>query len=128
MVSELRPISILRLPGKILEHLIHDDYYEHLTAENLLSNNQFGFQPNRSTSDAIAQLIYYIGMGFNNSLCTVATFIDFAKAFDTLNHSVLIEKIKNTGMADHSIRWFQSYLEGRKQRTKVNTSTRGNLY
>ena len=51
---------------------------------------------------------------------TVATFIDFAKAFDTLNHSVPIEKIKNTGMAGHSIRWFQSYLEGRKQRTKVN--------
>ena len=87
MVSELRPISILPLPGKILEHLIHDDYYENLTAENLLSNNQFGFQPSRCTSDAIAQLIYYIGMGFNNSLCTVATFIDFAKAFDTLNHT-----------------------------------------
>lgn len=88
-VSDLRPISLLPLPGKILEKFIHNDLMTYLNNHNLLSDSQFGFRPALSTTDAIATLIDDIGLNYNNSMLTLTTYIHFSKAFDTLNHEIL---------------------------------------
>lgn len=119
-VSDLRPISLLLLPGKILEKFIHDCLMEHLLYHNLLSDNQYGFQPGISTSDAIATLIDDVGLNVNNNKLTVATFIDFSKAFDTLDHGILLSRIESLHPHPLTYKWFQSYLEDRKQKTLIN--------
>lgn len=81
-VTDLRPISLLPLPGKILEHLLHEQLMAYLTFNQLLSINQFGFRPGVSTIDAICTLLADVGLNMNLGKLTIATFIDFSKAFD----------------------------------------------
>lgn len=84
-VSDLRPISLLPLPGKVLERFIHRNLMNHLESNKSISDFQFGFRPALSTTDAITTLIDDTGINLNNNKLTLATFIDFQKAFDTLN-------------------------------------------
>lgn len=89
-VSDLRPISLLPIPGKVLEHIIHHSLMNYLESCKILSRRQFGFRPGLSTVDAISTLIDDIGFNLNNKELTLATFIDFQKAFDTLDHNIII--------------------------------------
>lgn len=90
LVSDLRPISLLSLPGKILETFIHRNYREYLEFFKILSDRQFGFCPALSTIDTIFTLINDKGSNLNNGKLTLTTFIDFGKAFDTLDHLILM--------------------------------------
>lgn len=81
-VSDLCPISLLPLPGKVL--------MSHLEINKLLSRRQFGFRPGLSTIDAIDTLIDDIGLSLNGNDVTIATFIDFKKALDTLDHNLIL--------------------------------------
>lgn len=99
-VTDLRPISLLHLPGKVIEHIIHDQLMFHLLSINHLSPNQFRFRPNLSTCDAIVTLMDDTGFNLNNSQLTIETFIDFSKAFDTLDRSqtTLFNNCRSTEM------------------------------
>lgn len=119
-VSDLRPISLLPLPGKLLEKYIHSFILDHLEFNKYFSNTQFGFRPGRSTTDAITTLIDDIGINLNNKQLTLATFIDFCKAFDTLNHNILLNRLKTLNFNEKIINWFDSYLSGRQQKTFIN--------
>lgn len=114
-VSDLRPISLLPLPGKILERSVHANLLTYLEQHNLLSRWQFGFRPGLSTTDAIATLVDDVGHNLNNRLLTIATFIDFRKAFDTLDHSLIIERISSLNPTHATLSWFRSYLSNRSQ-------------
>lgn len=93
-VTDLRPISLLPLPGKILEHFVHTNLLTYLERHDLLTRKQFGFRPGLSTTDAIATFVDDVGLNLNNRHYTLATFIDFCKAFDTLDHALIISRIK----------------------------------
>lgn len=119
-ITDLRPISLLPLPGKVLEHIIHDWLMSFLHEIKLHSDKQFGFRPGVSTVDAIATLIEDIGFNLNDNKLTIATFIDFRKAFDTLNHNILLNKLVDVTNNSITLKGFKSYLTNRSQHTFLN--------
>ena len=85
-MSNYRPNSILPAISKILERIIYNRVYEHLLANNLLYEKQFGFQKGLSTDHTILQLINDILKSFHKGQFTIGVFINLSKAFDTVDH------------------------------------------
>ena len=118
--DELRPISILPLPGKLMEQIIHDQIKEHLEFINFFANQQNGFRSGRSTTKAMTEVIDEILNNMNNRDFTLALYLDFKKAFDTIDHKILLEKLKNAGLGLNLCQLIKNYLTNRTQRTKIN--------
>jgi len=120
--SNYRPISTLPILSKIFEKLMHKQLLSFLSCNNILSPCQFGFRSNSSTSDAILEFLDNAAniLDRKNSLLTV--FLDFSKAFDTVNHKILLDKLCHVGVRGMVLEWFRSYLSGRKQYVSVNGS------
>ena len=97
-INNYRPISLLPLPGKIAERIVHTAIYEHIELHDLLNKFQGGFRKNHSTISTIADLIDDLATNINNRDHSMAIFIDFSKAFDTVNHTILIKKLKYFGL------------------------------
>ena len=87
-------ISLLITLSKILEKLIHKRVYNHLEENNLIYNSQYGFRPKHSCENAVEELLSVILKGQENNKSTVAVFLDLSKAFDTLSHPVLLQKLE----------------------------------
>ena len=119
-VSNYRPVSLLPLPGKLLEKIVHRGITNYLESNKILSNNQSGFRKNYSTTKSIVDLNDIIFENMNNSLITAAVFIDLRKAFDTVDHAILLKKIEKMGIKENLFSWCVNYLSNRKQRTLVN--------
>jgi len=115
LTSNYRPISILPCFSKILERVMYNRIYNYLTTNNILYNKQFGFQKQHSTEHAIIQLTNEISNSFEQNLLTLGVFIDLSKAFDTVDHSILITKLYHYGIKGKALTWFKSYLEYRSQ-------------
>ena len=92
-VSNYRPISLLPTFSKIFEKVVYKQLYNYLTLNNILSKKQFGFQPHISTQHALIDIINYISESFNENKFVVACLLDLSKAFDLINHDILIEKL-----------------------------------
>ena len=95
----------------------------HIERNHLLESNQGGFRKNHSTMDTIAKFTNYLFYGINNKETTVACFIDLAKAFDTVNHKILIKKLEHLGITGNLNKFFENYLTNRKQRTTIDSKT-----
>ena len=119
-VSNYRPISLLPIPGKILEKIVHSKLLQFFDENNTLCDQQNGFRPNRSTMDSIVNLTNDIFTSINNGDVTLAAFVDFKKAFDTVNHNILLEKLNYMGVRRQTLKWIKSYLDNRVQRTISN--------
>ena len=119
-VSNLRPVSLLPLIGKLLERVVHKRLLKYLEENNLLDAKQGGFRPGHSTVDTIVQFTNDLYKGINENKGTVACFVDLKKAFDTVNHNILINKLALLGLSNSIILWVQSYLKNRTQRTLAN--------
>ena len=124
-VSNYRPVSLLPIPGKILEKLIHNHMMEYFENNKILSEYQFGFRKNHSTIDSIATLTDNILKSVNEGKVTLAAFIDFKKAFDTVNHNILLEKLYYLGIKGSLLTWIKNYLTNRVQRTICNGKLSG---
>ena len=122
-VGNYRPVSLLPLPSKIIERVVHNRLYKHLEDLNLLDKNQGGFRKNQSTVNTISKLTGKIFDGINNRNMTIACFIDMAKAFDTVNHNILLQKLNKLGIRRNTRRWLENYLTNRKQCTMANGTT-----
>ena len=121
-VQNYRPISLLPLPGKVLEKLVHHQLSDHFETESLLAEEQYGFRKNHSTIHAIAQVTNFINKKLDARLPTAAVFIDFRKAFDCVQHPMLIKKLRDMGLSETVINWVTSYLSNRKQRVYANNT------
>ena len=119
-VNNLRPVSLLPLPGKLAERIMHTHIATFIEERELLNQNQGGFRKNKSTISTTAKFTDDLLVGINENQYTVATFIDLKKAFDTINHSILIKKLPNFGLNNNIIRWVKNYLTNRKQKCTVN--------
>ena len=98
-MSDLRPISLLPITGKILEKFIHKQTNSFLEGNRLLNPKQSGFRKNRSTQDAVLDLNNTIFESLNNGKYTGAVYIDYKKAFDTISHTKLLDKLPNYGFS-----------------------------
>ena len=114
-VKNYRPISVLPCFSKILERIMYNKLYKHLQDNNILYPKQFGFQKFHSTDYAIVQLTDQILDTFEENKFTLGIFIDLSKAFDTVNHDIMLEKLKLYGVQNCYLNWFKSYLSQRKQ-------------
>lgn len=123
IVNNFRPISLLPLLSKIIESLIKTRIITFLDNNQILYKNQFGFRPGRSTSDAILHFVDDVSTAFNDKLYTVAVFLDFSKAFDTVNKNIMIQKLDRLGIRDIPNAFFKSYLTDRRMYVDVNNCT-----
>ena len=121
-VNNYRPISLLPIPGKLIEKVIHMQIDQFLEDQGTLADTQYGFRKNRSTTHAISELTDDINNNLNNGKKTAAIFIDFKKAFDCVQHDILINKLRDIGFNESALSWTADYLQERKQRVKVNGS------
>ena len=96
----------------ILEALVHDQLYTHIESNNLLNNRQYGFRKNISTSMALATLLDDLALNLNDNTPPppTAVFIDLKKAFDTLNHEILLNKLTSHGIVGKPLLWIKDYL------------------
>ena len=120
MVNNWRPISIIPLVGKLMEKLCNSLLTKHLDLHNLLCKEQYGFRPKRSTSTAIFNFLKNIVEDINNHKIVGTMYLDFSKAFDSINHSRLLDKLKDMGIPLKLHSWISSYLKNRKIKTKLN--------
>ena len=120
--SNYRPISVLPTISKLLEKAVHMQLYSYLRDNNLLSQKQFGFRLNSSTVTASAMFTDKTLSAMDKGQLTGAVFIDLTKAFDTVNHSILLSKLCSLGVLNDSpaYNWFESYLSNRCQVTVCN--------
>ncbi|CAB0041140.1 unnamed protein product [Trichogramma brassicae] len=117
--SDTRPIAQLPEMAKVLERIVHGQFLSHLTANGLLDAHQFGFRPGRSTQTAILDLTESIRQAIDKRKVSMIVSFDFSKAFDTIPHSLLIEKLRRIGCAPPTLGWFVSYLTGRSQAIRL---------
>ena len=120
--SNYRPISVLPTISKLLEKTVHMQLYSYLCDNNLLSQKQSGFRLNSSAVTASAMFTDKILSAMDKGELTGAVFIDLTKAFDTVNHSILLSKLCSLGVPNASLsyNWFESYLSNRCQVTVCN--------
>ena len=113
--NNYRPISILPAISKILEKLVYKRIHDFITRHNILTPDQFGFRPKHSTYMAINKLYDLISTSLDRKSYTVGIFLDLSKAFDTLDHQILLNKLNHYGIRGVANFWIKSYLDNRKQ-------------
>nr|CAI5861793.1 unnamed protein product [Callosobruchus analis] len=118
--NDLRPISLLPVLSKLLERAVHMQLFEYLTRTKILPLHQSGFQKHHSTTTSLAYLSDSILSSLDKKLMNILALLDFSKAFDTLNHSLLIAKCKYYGFDEIACKFIKSYLVGRAQRVVLN--------
>ena len=109
-----RPISLLPLISKLIERVIHRQVQEHLDKNEILFKFQSGFRSNHSTDSCLSYLNDKILKGFDKGVVTGMIAIDLQKAFDTIDHEILLNKMSFIGFSEKVINWFRSYLAHRK--------------
>ena len=114
-MDNYRPISVLPVASKLLERAVHQQLYQYLTEHQLLSAYQCGFRKNHSTESAAISFTDSIRRGMDQGLLTGSVFIDLRKAFDTVDHYILLRKLGNYGIYDRELAWFANYLKDRSQ-------------
>ena len=117
--NDWRPISQICLPGKLLEREIHNQLYNYLEVNNILSENQYGFRKGLSTSIAIFDVLATLHENWNDKNFSGCTFIDFSKAFDTIDHHILAEKLDLYGLDNISQKFMLQYMSSRKHSTTI---------
>lgn len=117
--TSYRPISLISSFSKILERVILNRLLEHLTQHHLLTPRQHGFLKDRSTSTAIAQLTETVIGKLEKGHIATSILLDFSKAFDCLDHKIIINKLQSLGVSGRELDWFKSYLSNRTQRVEL---------
>ena len=113
--SNYRPISLLSLFSKLFEKLIHERLYHYFNSNNIINVNQFGFRPSHSTLHALINATENLYKSLDNDLHSLGIFVDFSKAFDTVNHEILCNKLKHYGVNGSMYNLLESYLSDRDQ-------------
>ncbi|XP_074102043.1 uncharacterized protein LOC141529430 [Cotesia typhae] len=118
LTTNYRPISLISNLAKIFEKIIYTRLYEFSIRNHLISDNQFGFIKGRGTGDALALTSNYIYNNIDSNKPTVIAFLDLAKAFDTVNHELLLEKLWRKGIRGLPHELIKNYLADRQQCVK----------
>lgn len=120
LFSNYRPISLLPQFSKILEKIFSKRLLSFIEKCKILCDSQYGFRKGRNTGHALCELVEEITDSIDNNEYTVGVFIDLKKAFDTINHSILLKKLEHMGIRGNALNWLTSYLNNRHQYVKYN--------
>ena len=112
-VSNYRPISLLPIFSKVTEKVVHEQPTKCLNNNNIFYKYQSGFRNNHSTDLFLSFLNDKILKGFDNGVYTGMILIDLQKAFDTINHKILLDKLLPIGFSKNTISWYEFYLAER---------------
>lgn len=120
LLTNYRPISLINNFAKIFEKCLKKRLNNYLDKNKILNNRQFGFRSNLSTEDGVVELAKRVVYGVDEDKKCLAIFLDLAKAFDTVDHEILIGKLAKIGIRGHGLEIFVDYLANRKQKVKIN--------
>ena len=118
--SNYRPISVLPVIARLFEKLVFDQLYQYLDENGFLSPDQSGFRALHSTVTSLLKCTDDWYSGLDTGQMTGLIFIDLKKAFDTVDHEILCQKLYLYGVQDRELAWFKSYLSNRKQFARAN--------
>ena len=119
-MTNYRPISVLPVLSKLLERHVHNHLYDYLNDNNLLYVRQSSFRKNHGTDTALIKIVDQLLGNLDNNRVNGLVLIDYCKAFDMVDHQILMTKLSAYGLAEASRAWFNSYLSGRRQYVNVN--------
>ena len=117
-----RPISVLPAISKIMERILYDQLYNYLTKFELLSDSQFGFRKFHSTATALLDCTNDWYVNLDRKMFNLVVFIDLKKAFDTVDHTILLRKLELYGIKGQALTLLESYLTNRTQKCQVKNS------
>ena len=128
LVSNLRPVSLLLVQSKIIEKVVYYKIFKYLKNYDLLCKEQGGFREGHSTVSTASFFINEIYKALNVKEYTIVAYLDIKKAFDTVNHEILLKKCQKLGIHGNLLKWLENYLSNRKQTTANNvTSDTGDI-
>ena len=119
-VNNYRPISILPVMSKVLEKHVHDSLSEFLHEFDLLHKTQSGFRPQHSCETALVNMIDSWLDAIDKGKMIGVVLVDFKKAFDLVDHNILLDKLSLYSIKGEALSWFNTYLTQRKQQVSVN--------
>ena len=122
-VDNWRPINNLCVRGKLLEKCVYRQMEEYLEKNMLLCVQQHGFRKGRGTDTAVMELLRKLFTDINDNLTSSALFLDYSRAFNTVDHTILIRKMKYYGFSEMVCSWFENYFKDRKQYTRIGSVT-----
>ena len=114
-ISNYRPVSVLPIFSKILERIMYNRLINFINKNEILYKYQFGFRSNHSANMALITLVDKIMSALDNGNIVIGLFLDLKKAFDTVNHRILIDKLFHHGIRGVALNWIIDYLDQRKQ-------------
>ena len=118
--SNYRPISLTSICCKVLEHILVSNIMAHWEQHGVLVPNQHGFRAKRSCESQLIELMDELSKNIDDGIQTDVIVLDFAKAFDRVNHSLLCKKIQSYGITGTTNLWIQNFLRDRKQKVVVD--------
>ena len=118
--SNYRPVSVLPAFSKLFEKIMYNRLIQFINENKLLYKYQFGFQKGKSTEMALIILLDKITEALDQGKYVIGVFLDFSKAFDTVDHSILLQKLERYGICGLYLDWFKDYLSNRKQCVTYN--------
>ena len=119
-LNNYRPISVIPTVAKILEKIVHEQLFSYFNHNNLLTSCQSRFRSFHSTLTVLTEATNSWSVNIDNGLLNRVVFLDLKKAFHTIDHSIILRKLQFYGIEQESLKWFQSYLDDRKQVCCVN--------
>ena len=118
--NNYRPITINSSLSKIIERIVFIRLTKFLEKYSKLNNNQYGFVRDKGTKDALKAILDITQKAIDSGDYAIILTIDLAKAFDTLNHKILLNKLNNRGVRGHVNQWFESFITNRYISVKMN--------
>ena len=125
LITNWRPISLLPVPSKIAEKIMHIHLTDVLDQQHFLTDHQYGYRQGRGTGDAIFRFLNNLYESRDRGHLTVACYLDLKKAFDSVHHGYLIEVLGKLGLHDCVLNWLMCYLNGREQYTRIGSFCSG---
>ena len=118
--NNYRPVSVLPLFSKIYERVVFNQLSAFLDKYNIINEAQYGFRAGKSTIEAILNHLQFVYDELDSGNLVISLFLDFRKAFDSINHEILLKKLHHYGIRGLAHKWFSSYLSNRQQFVSIN--------